>query len=188
MVRPIYLYGNPVLKEKAKPIHKDYPELSKLLQDMYDTMYFAKGVGLAAPQIGLSIRLFVIDTTPFYEEGLKKDNALKRVFINPELIEEYGPEWSFEEGCLSIPKLNAEVDRTTHIKLKYQDEHFNTRIEEFDEINARVIQHEYDHIEGILFIQKIKPLKRQLLNGKLNKIQKGICDVKYPVFVYPGKR
>ncbi|NOT38840.1 MAG: peptide deformylase [Saprospiraceae bacterium] len=188
MVKPIYLYGNPVLREKARIIPQDYPQLRDLINDMYDTMYFAKGVGLAAPQIGLSIRLFVIDTKPFYEDNEKKSNkSLKKVFINPEIIEESGPEWSFDEGCLSIPGLNAEVERTTHIKLKYQDENFIWQEETFDEINARVIQHEFDHIEGILFIQKISPFKRQLINGKLNKIQKGQCEAKYPVFVNPGK-
>jgi peptide deformylase len=189
MVRPIYLYGNPVLKEKAKKIALDHPDLQKLIQDMYDTMYYAKGVGLAAPQIGLSLRLFVVDSAPFYDDESKnKHKAIKKVFINPTIIEEFGQEWSFEEGCLSIPNLNAEVERTTHVKLKYLDENFKEHIEEFDEINARIIQHEYDHIEGILFIQKISPLKRQLINGKLNKIQKGQCETKYPVLAFSGKK
>lgn len=188
MVKPIFLYGNPVLKAKAKVIPDDYIGLEGIIQDMFDTMKFAKGVGLAAPQIGLSIRLFIIDTTPYYEDHDHKSNkALKKVFINPEILDEFGQEWAFEEGCLSIPGLNAEVERTTHVKLKYQNEKFETIVEVFDEINARVIQHEYDHIEGVLFIQKISPLKRQLINGKLNKIQKGQCEAKYPVLAFQGK-
>ncbi|MEP7195235.1 MAG: peptide deformylase [Saprospiraceae bacterium] len=180
MVRPIFLYGQPVLRIKAKEISIDYPQLSETIKDMFDTMYNAKGVGLAAPQIGLSIRLFVIDTIPFYEES-DKSKGITKVFINPVMLEEYGQEWPFEEGCLSIPGLNAEVDRTTHIKLQYQDENFNQHTEIFDEMNARVIQHEYDHIEGVLFLQKINPMRRQLFNGKLNKIRKGQVEAKYPV-------
>ncbi|MEO6693253.1 MAG: peptide deformylase [Saprospiraceae bacterium] len=182
MVRPIYLYGNPILKTKAKVIDANYSNLPELIKDMYDTMYYAKGVGLAAPQIGLSVRLFILDTSPFYEDEKKgENNAIKKIFINPIVLEEFGQDWPFEEGCLSIPGINAEVIRTSHIKLQYQDENFQTHIEVFDEINARVIQHEFDHIEGILFIQKINPMRRQLLNGKLNKIKKAQIETKYPV-------
>lgn len=180
MVLPIYLYGNPLLKQKAGSITKDYPDLSELISNMWETMYFANGVGLAAPQIGLSIRLFIVDSIQYYEK-LEKPKGIKNVFINPEILDEYGPEWPFEEGCLSIPKINAEVMRTTHIKIRYLDERFNEHIEVFDEMNARIIQHEYDHIEGILFIDKIKPVRRQILQRKLEKIKRGIVNAAYPV-------
>jgi len=180
MVLPIYLYGNPVLKVKAKPISADHPDLAQIITNMWETMYFASGVGLAAPQVGMSIRLFVVDTLPFYEDK-NPELGMKKVFINPEILEEHGPEWPFEEGCLSIPKITADVQRKTHVRLRYQDEHFNEFEEVFDGMNARVIQHEYDHIEGVLFIEKISPIRRQLIDRKLEKIKKGQCDAKYPV-------
>jgi peptide deformylase len=180
MVLPIYLYGNPVLKVKASPITRDYPNLAELISNMWETMYFAKGVGLAAPQIGLSIRLFVVDSVSYYDQN-ESPKGIKKVFINPVIVEEYGQEWPFEEGCLSIPKINAEVERTTHVKIKYLDEQFKEHLEVFDEMNARIIQHEYDHIEGILFIDKIKPVRRQILQRKLEKIKRGIVNASYPV-------
>lgn len=180
MILPIYLYGHPVLKNKAADINADYPELQSLIDNMWETMYFAKGVGLAAPQIGLSIRLFMIDTTPYYEDK-KINKGIKQIFINPIIIDEHGPLWSFEEGCLSIPNIHADVERTTHVKISYLDENFKQQITEFDEMNARVIQHEYDHIEGLLFVEKIKPIRRQLLQRKLDKLRKGIHSAKYPV-------
>ncbi|HQX44221.1 MAG: peptide deformylase [Saprospiraceae bacterium] len=182
MVLPIYLYGNKVLKQKGKDIGPDFPALHKLIEDMWDTMYFASGVGIAAPQIGLPIRLFVVDSTPYYED---KDvqKGIKKVFINAEILEEFGKEWAFEEGCLSIPKIHAEVRRTTHVRIKYLDENFIPHEEVFDEINARVIQHEYDHIDGILFVERVAPVRRQLLMRKLAKIQKGQYEAKYPVKV-----
>lgn len=180
MVLPIYLYGNPVLKVLASNISKDYKALPEVISNMWETMYFAKGVGLAAPQIGLSIRLFVVDSIPYYEKSNPK-KGIKKVFINPQILEEYGPEWSFEEGCLSIPKINADVERTTHLKIKYLDELFKEHVEIYDEMNARIIQHEYDHIEGILFIDKIKPVRRKILQRKLEKIKRGIVDAFYPI-------
>ena len=168
MVLPVVLYGHPVLKKVGENIDSSYPDLGNIITNMWETMYFAKGVGLAAPQIGLSIRLFIIDTTPYYED--KK-----------EIIDESGALWAFEEGCLSIPNIHADVERTTHVKLRYLDENFNEHIEVFDEMNARVIQHEYDHIQGVLFIEKINPLRRQLLQRKLEKLKKGIHSAKYPV-------
>ncbi|MFN8280275.1 MAG: peptide deformylase [Saprospiraceae bacterium] len=189
MIKPIYLYGHPVLQTQAKDIQPEHPGLNQIISDMFDTMYHAKGVGLAAPQIGLSIRLFIIDTNVYYDdEALRAAKGRKKVFINPLIIEESGPDWGFEEGCLSIPGINAEVSRTTHVHLRYMDEQFNIFEETFDEITARVIQHEYDHIEGKLFIQHINPMRRQMLNGKLNKIRKGIVDAKYPVRAFEGKR
>lgn len=180
MVLPIYLYGNPILKQKGSSITNDYPNLSEVINNMWETMYFANGVGLAAPQIGLSIRLFIVDSILYYEKS-EINKGIKKVFINPLIIEESGQEWPFEEGCLSIPKINAEVDRKTHLKIKYQDESFKDHIEVFDEMNARIIQHEYDHIEGILFIDKIKPVRRQILQRKLEKIKRGIVNASYPV-------
>ncbi|MBK7226743.1 MAG: peptide deformylase [Saprospiraceae bacterium] len=180
MVLPVVLYGHPVLKKKATDIEANNPDLKEIIENMWETMYFAKGVGLAAPQIGLSIRLFIIDTMPYYEEK-KINKGLKKIFINPEIIEETGKLWNFEEGCLSIPNIHADVERTTHVKINYFDENFVEHTEIFDEMNARVIQHEYDHIEGILFIEKINPLRRQLLQRKLEKLKKGIHSAKYPV-------
>jgi peptide deformylase len=180
MVLPVVLYGHPVLKKVGENIDSSYPDLGNIITNMWETMYFAKGVGLAAPQIGLSIRLFIIDTTPYYEDK-KMNKGLKKIFINPEIIDESGALWAFEEGCLSIPNIHADVERTTHVKLRYLDENFNEHIEVFDEMNARVIQHEYDHIQGVLFIEKINPLRRQLLQRKLEKLKKGIHSAKYPV-------
>jgi peptide deformylase len=182
MILPIFIYGNPILKKKGIEITNDYPQLAELIANMWDTMYFAKGVGLAAPQIGLSIRLFIVDSVPYYESG-NSEKGIKKVFINPEIIEEFGQPWPFEEGCLSIPKINAEVERCSQVKIKYYDEHFAEHIEVYDEMNARIIQHEYDHIEGILFIDKIKPIRKQILQKKLDKIKRGIIDASYPVYI-----
>lgn len=172
MILPIYAYGHPVLKRVAEPITEDYEDLEELIENMWDTMYHASGVGLAAPQIGRSIRLFVVDTQQLQEEG-KEDKGIKRVFINPEKIEESGEEFSYEEGCLSIPDIRADVDRKETLKLTYFNEEFEKVTEEFEGMEARVIQHEYDHLEGILFVEKISPLKRNIIRRKLDKIRKG---------------
>lgn len=180
MVLPIVIYGNPILKAKAQKIDPSYKDLSKLVSDMWDTMQFAKGVGLAAPQIGLSIRLFVVDSKSYYEnENAAK--GIRKAFVNPTILTETGSEWSFEEGCLSIPKINADVHRKPVITINYYDENFNEFTEEYDDLNARIIQHEYDHIEGTLFIDRISAIRRRLLQKKLDKIKKGIVDAKYPV-------
>jgi peptide deformylase len=178
MIYPITAFGDPVLKEKAKDIPKDYPELEKLIEDMYATMYNAHGVGLAAPQISKSIRLFVIDTTPFEEDDDTK-TGVKKVFINPEIIKEEGEEWAFEEGCLSIPGVREDVYRKPIVTIRYQDENFNQKEEVFDGMPARVIQHEYDHIQGILFTDHLSALRRRILKGKLTKITKGDVDTDY---------
>lgn len=172
MILPIYAYGHPVLKRVAEPITEDYEDLEELIENMWDTMYHASGVGLAAPQIGRSIRLFVVDTQQLQEEG-EEDKGIKRVFINPEKIEESGEEFSYEEGCLSIPDIRADVDRKETLKLTYYNEEFEKVTEEFEGMEARVIQHEYDHLEGILFVEKISPLKRNIIRRKLDKIRKG---------------
>lgn len=178
MILPIFAYGQPVLKKVARRIEPDFPGLNKLIDDMWETMYNASGVGLAAPQIGKSIRLFIVDTIQLREEE-DKENGIKKVFINPEKVEEYGADFSYEEGCLSIPDIRADVTRQRNLKLKYYDENFEEQIEEFDGLNARVIQHEYDHVEGVLFIEKINPLKRNILRRKLDKIRKGKIDAEY---------
>ena len=185
MTLPIVAYGDPVLRKKATDITKDYPELENLIANMWETMYKANGVGLAAPQIGLAIRLFVIDTSPFAEdeEFSPEEQAqlkdFKRVFINAQMIEEEGKNWSFNEGCLSIPEIREDVSRKDTITIRYSDEDFNEKTEIFDGLLARVIQHEYDHIEGILFTDKLSSLKRRLLKGKLNNISKGNIVVEY---------
>jgi len=176
MILPIRAYGDPVLRKKCKDIDSQYPELSSLIENMLETMDSSNGVGLAAPQIGLPIRLFVIDSTHMYDN--EKD-GIRKVFINPQMIEEYDDEWTFEEGCLSIPHIRENVERNATITLQYQDEDFNTHEEEFDGMTARVIQHEYDHIEGVLFIDHISALKRRLIKGKLNNIKKGNISVEY---------
>jgi peptide deformylase len=188
MIYPIVAYGDPVLRTKAQDIPKDYPELDKLIADMFETMYYAHGVGLAAPQIGKSIRLFVIDSKPFMEEG-EEEKGVKRAFINPVIVEESGDEWAFDEGCLSIPGVREEVWRQENVKIRYYDETWTLREDDFDDVTARVIQHEYDHIEGILFTDHLSALKKRLLKGRLTKISKGDVDADYRMkFAGLGKR
>jgi len=185
MILPIVAYGNPVLKKKAKDITKDYPKLDELIENMWETMYGAHGVGLAAPQVGLPIRLFVIDPSPFAddeeltEEERKQLTGLKKLFINPVITEETGDEWAFSEGCLSIPDVREDVFRQPDITIEYVDENFKAHTETYTGIAARVIQHEYDHIEGILFTDKLSSLRKRLIKGKLNNISKGKVDVDY---------
>ncbi|MDQ3192585.1 MAG: peptide deformylase [Bacteroidota bacterium] len=179
MILPIVAYGDPVLKQPAENINENYPELEELLKDMFETMYNAKGVGLAAPQIGKSIRLFIVDGTPFAEDDEPGMENWKCVFINPEIIQEEGKEWSFNEGCLSIPTIREDIYRKPNITITYYDENFEFHEEEFDGLKARIIQHEYDHIEGILFTDKINGLKKRLIKNKLANISKGFVDVHY---------
>jgi len=185
MILPIVAYGDPVLRKVAKDIPKDYPKLDILIENMFETMYNAYGVGLAAPQIGLPIRLFVIDATAFAEDDELSEKekeqltGFKKVFINPTIIEETGEEWTFNEGCLSIPDIREDVTRNAIIKIEYYDADFNKHIEEFDGLAARVIQHEYDHIEGVLFTDKLSSLKKRLLKGKLTSISKGKIKIDY---------
>ncbi len=184
MVLPIIGYGAIVLKTKAKEIPADYPELNKLISDMYETMYDASGVGLAAPQIGKSIRLFVIDTSPFDSDDFEQNSgfevkSVKKTFINPVIINESGENSSFEEGCLSIPNIREHINRKSDITIRYQDENFIDHQETFVGILARVIQHEYDHLEGTLFTDKISPFKKKLIKGKLNNIMIGKVSVDY---------
>lgn len=187
MILPIVAYGDLVLKKKGEVIDANYPDLDKLIADMFETMYNAQGVGLAAPQVGKSIRLFVVDGSPFADidddeepdpmaEGM---DGFKKVFIDPIITEESGKEWGFHEGCLSIPKIREEVFRKETIKITYYDEHFVKHEDEFSGYKARIIQHEYDHIEGVLFTDHLSSLKRKLLTKRLGNISKGEVDVSY---------
>ena len=185
MILPIVAYGDPVLKKKAKEISQDYPNVDTLLENMFETMYGAYGVGLAAPQIGLPIRIFIVDTTPFSDDkelSPEEQNRLKgfkKVFINPKIEEESGDEWSFNEGCLSIPDVREDVTRKNTVVIQYMDENFKPHKASYNGLIARVIQHEYDHIEGILFTDKLSSLKKRLLKGKLTNISKGKVNVDY---------
>ncbi|GAB2962283.1 peptide deformylase [Hymenobacter coalescens] len=185
MIYPIVAYGDPVLKARAKDIPADFPaaELQKLVADMYETMYYAHGVGLAAPQIGKSVRLFVIDSAPMVDDDEDDDapaeTGIKRVFINPVLLQESGEEWPFEEGCLSIPGIRERVFRQPDIVLRYEDENRQVHEEAFTGMTARVIQHEYDHLEGVLFTDKISAFKKQIIKSKLTRIAKGDAKADY---------
>ena len=201
MVLPIVVYGDPVLRKVGEDINKDYPALDTLITDMFETMYKAKGVGLAAPQVGKAIRLFIVDTEPFTEsdeedeedeeftpEQKKQLKSFKKVFINARIVAEEGEEWKFNEGCLSIPKIREDVSRMPDITIEYLDEKFVKHTETYDGIIARVIQHEYDHIEGKLFTNKISPFKRKLIAGKLADISKGKISADYKIKVYKPKK
>ncbi len=199
MVLPIVVYGDPVLRKKCEDITKDYPNLPQLIKDMYETMYEANGVGIAAPQVGKAIRLFLVDASPFAEvdedeepeftkEEMEQMNGFKKTFINARIIEEVGEEWKFSEGCLSIPKIREDVLRKPTVTIEYYDEQFKKYTETYNGVIARVIQHEYDHIEGILFTDKINPFKRKLISGKLTDITKGKFRADYRTRVYQAKK
>ncbi|MDA9906952.1 peptide deformylase [Flavobacteriaceae bacterium] len=185
MILPIIAYGDPVLRKLGKSIDKEYPALESLLENMFETMYGAKGIGLAAPQIGLPIRIFIVDATPFKDDEeleLEERNFLstfKQVFINAQIIDETGDEWVFNEGCLSIPDVREDVFRNETVKIEYLDEKFEKYTKEFSGIAARIIQHEYDHIQGILFTDKLSSLKKRLIKGKLANISKGKIRIDY---------
>jgi peptide deformylase len=178
MVYPIVIYGSPLLRKVAKDIDKDYPDLEKLIEDMFETMEVSDGIGLAAPQIGKSIRLFVIDASPMAEDDPTLAD-FKRVFLNPQIVEETGSKWGFVEGCLSVPELREEVMRPSTVTIEYYDENWAHKKETFGGIKARIIQHEYDHLDGILFVDKVSPLKKKLIKGKLNNIAKGKVNAAY---------
>ena len=197
MILPIVAYGTPVLRKVAMDIPKDYPHLQQVIADLFETMYASSGVGIAAPQVGKSLRIFVVDTSPFVngdrddtdeysDEERELLKNLKKVFINAKLVKEEGEEWVFNEGCLSIPKIREDVYRKPKIRIQYYDEQFNFFDETYEGIAARVIQHEYDHIEGKLFTDRINPLRRRLLTGKLNDISKGKVSVTYKM-QFPNK-
>jgi peptide deformylase len=188
MILPIVAYGNPVLREVAKDITPDYPGLDKLIEDMWETMYASNGVGLAAPQINKPIRLFVIDSAQIFnnmDEEEKAENeypdapGVKQVFINAHIVEEAGDDWPYNEGCLSIPKIREDIYRAEEVTVEYMDEKFQKHTKTFDGITGRIILHEYDHIDGKLFIDHLPPLKRKLLKRKLEDISKGKIRVDY---------
>ena len=187
MVLPIYAYGQPVLKKVAKDIDKDYPELEKLIADMWETMYNAQGVGLAAPQIGRGIRLFLVDSIQAMEEG-KEADGIKQVFINAEIVAETGKEWAYEEGCLSIPDIRGDVKRQETLTIRFLDENFEEHTVTYSGINARIVQHEYDHIDGLLFTEKLKPIKKRLIKRKLENIKKGKIKLEYRMKFVVAKR
>jgi peptide deformylase len=194
MILPIVGYGDPVLRKVCDEVDKEYPNLNEVITNMYDTMYNACGVGLAAPQIGLPIRIFIVDTEPFSDgDDLSKKEAeqlkiFKQIFINARMIKEEGEEWGFNEGCLSIPDVREDVYRNEKITIEFLDENFNKKIEVYDGLIARVIQHEYDHIEGILFTDKISTLKKTLIKKKLQNIMEGKARPDYRMKFIPKKR
>lgn len=185
MILPIVAYGDPVLRKVAVAIDATYPDLEKLITNMKETMYNASGVGLAAPQIGKAIRLFLIDASPFSEDDDISEEertllkSFNRVFINPKILEEEGEEWIFNEGCLSIPDVREDVSRQPKITIEYQDENFTVHAETLEGLAARVFQHEYDHIEGILFTDKLSTLKKRIIKKKLENISKGKISADY---------
>ena len=185
MILPIVAFGSAILRDKCINITSNYPELDNLIDNMWETMYAANGVGLAAPQINKKIRLFIIDTMSFnQDENIEDVMPVKQVFINPRIIDESGDKWTFNEGCLSIPEIREDVVRKSIIKIEYLDEKFNKRIKEYDGVVARVIQHEYDHINGVLFIDKISPLRKRMIKGKLLDINNGRVKTSYKMRLY----
>lgn len=192
MILPIVAYGHPVLRKVAEDIPADYPQLDKFIEDMWETMYGSSGVGLAAPQVNKPIRLFIVDTLQMFanmdeetKEEYPGDNGFKGVFINAHIVETNGEEWPYNEGCLSIPKIREDIYRDEKVTLKYADEKFEPQMQTFTGLTARVILHEYDHIEGKLFIDLMPALKRKLIKGKLTDISKGNVEVDYKM-LFPG--
>lgn len=186
MILPIVAYGDPILKKECEEIDENYPNLKQLISDMFETMYKAKGVGLAAPQIGKNIRLFIVDGSPFAEDEEDEEDPraegienFKKVFINPIIEEENGKDWPFQEGCLSIPKIRENVSRKPDITVSFYDENWELKEESYSGYAARIFQHEYDHIEGILFTDYLSPLKRKLIQKKLNNISNGEIEIDY---------
>lgn len=181
MKLPIYAYGHPILRKETVEIEKEYPQLKELLANMFETMYYSKGMGIAAPQIGLNIRVFIVDTMQLDKDERDETSSefIKETFINPIIIEESGKRWEYEEGCLSIPDVRGNVARQPQIRIEYYNENFELKEKVFDGITARVIQHEYDHLEGVLFVDLLKPLKKRFAQKKLDRIAKGLIDADY---------
>lgn len=179
MILPIVAYGSNVLRSQCKEIDSSYSNLDQLIENMFETMYAASGVGLAAPQINKSIRLFIVDTSPFKDDDSPDHEVCKKIFINPKITSLTGESWSFSEGCLSIPEVREDVKRLSEITIEYFDKDFNKHTETYDGLNARVILHEYDHIEGILFVDKISPLRKRMIKGKLKDISNGTFNANY---------
>lgn len=178
MIYPIVMYGDPVLRQRAKDIEPG-TDLTQVISDMFETLEAANGIGLAAPQIGKSIRLFIVDGTGLEDEpGME---TFRKVFVNAQMIEEMGTPWDFEEGCLSIPNIRERISRKEQLRIRYFDENWNQLEETYDGMKARIIQHEYDHIEGKMFVDYLTPLKKRLLKGKLSDISKGKVDTEYRI-------
>jgi peptide deformylase len=186
MTYPIVVYGHPVLKKISEEIDQDYPGLNQFIDDLFDTMYHSEGVGLAAPQVGKSIRIFVIDGTPAAEDEPELAD-FKKVFINAHITEKCGELMLMKEGCLSIPNLREEVNRESHIRITYYDEYWEYHDEVYDGYKARIIQHEYDHLDGILFTDRVNPLRRRLIRSKLTAISKGKFEADYKT-ILPGQK
>jgi peptide deformylase len=186
MVLPITAYGHPTLKRVAEDIEPEYPKLKQLIDDMFETMYATSGVGLAAPQVNLPIRLIVMDATAYAEEDPQAKD-FKKVLINPEIIEETGEEWVFNEGCLSVPDIREDVSRKPKIRIQYYDENWKFHDETYDSVMGRIIQHEYDHLEGIMFVDRLSNIRKMLLKRKLMDISRGNIDVKYKM-IFPLKK
>lgn len=184
MVHPIVIYGHPVLRKVAEDVDKDYPELDRVIADLFETLYKAEGLGLAAPQIGKSLRIFVIDANPIADDEPELVD-FRKVFINAHITEKWGDLKLMTEGCLSIPNLREEINREFHIRITYYDETWQFHDEVYEGYKARIIQHEYDHLDGILFTDKVSPLKKRLLKGKLAAISKGKFEVDYKT-ILPG--
>jgi peptide deformylase len=183
MIYPVTVFGDPVLRKKAEPITRNFKDLKEFIENMFDTMYNSDGVGLAAPQVGQPIRIFVLDTTTDEED---EPAGIVKAFINPEILEKTGDEWVMNEGCLSLPEIREDVLRPETVRIKYLDEDFNEHEEEYSGFTSRVIQHEYDHLDGIMFVDYLNPLKRRILKSKLTAISKGKVIPKYKIKV-PGK-
>jgi peptide deformylase len=178
MVLPVFAYGHPVLRKIAKDVEKDDKDLKGFIEDLFETMNYSDGVGLAAPQVGKSIRVFVIDASPMAEDDPTLED-FKKIFINAKIVEENGDKWTFNEGCLSIPGIREDVDRHPEIRIQYYDENWEYHDEKYDGIKARIIQHEYDHLDGVLFPDRLAPLKKRLLKARLTAITKGNVDINY---------
>lgn len=183
MILPVLAYGHPTLRKHAVEVDKDYPDLKQFIENLYETMHTSSGIGLAAPQVNCSIRVFVIDATPLADDYPQLADFVK-TFINPRIVEESGEEWTYNEGCLSLPDLREDVTRKSIVRLQYYDEDFIFHDEVFDGMAARIIQHEYDHLEGTLLVDRVNPLKKMLLKRKLTDISKGNVEVSYKM-VFP---
>jgi len=186
MTLPIYVYGHPVLRKVAQDIGRDHPDLDTFIADMFETMYSSDGLGLAAPQVGKSLRLFVIDGEPLAEDHPEMKD-FRKAFINPKVVERKGEKVPMNEGCLSLPGLHEEVDRESEVRIRYYDQEWNLHDEVYTGYKARVVLHEYDHLDGILFSDRLSPLRRRLIRGKLNDISKGKFDADYRTVLPSGR-
>jgi peptide deformylase len=187
MIYPVTVYGDPLLRKVAQPVDKEFEGLKELIDNMFETMYHSEGVGLAAPQVGKSLRIFVVDASSAADEDEPELEGFKKAFINPEILERTGDSWVMNEGCLSLPEIREDISRPEQVKIKYLDENLNEHIEQYSGFAARVIQHEYDHLDGVLLIDYLSPLRKRILKSKLTAISKGKVNTAYRI-VLPGKK